>query len=51
MEGAELMTEEDKIRIAKSEYMKEYRKKNKERIKAITKRYWTKKFDTNTKGE
>lgn len=34
---------DDKAKKARSEYMKEWRKKNKDKVKATMERYWSKK--------
>ena len=38
------MNEHDKIKAARAEYAREYRRKNPEKIRAIQERYWAKKF-------
>ena len=39
------MEREEKIRKARNAYMREWRKKNPERAKAINERYWEKRFE------
>ena len=39
------MTEDERIKAARSAYYREYRKKNRQRIKEINRRYWLKKAD------
>ncbi|WP_275507169.1 hypothetical protein [Clostridium coskatii] len=40
---------EDRAKQARNEYMKNWRKKNKDKVKAAQERYWIKKAD-NKKG-
>lgn len=44
------ITVEEKIRKAKNQYQKEWRSKNKEKVKAINKRYWINRYNRITKG-
>lgn len=37
-------TKDDAIRKAKNEYLREWRKKNKDKVKEIERRYWEKKI-------
>lgn len=44
------ITVEEKIKKAKNQYQKEWRSKNKEKVKAINKRYWINRYNRITKG-
>lgn len=44
------ITVEEKIRKAKNQYQKEWRSKNKEKVKAINKRYWINRYNRIAKG-
>ena len=40
----------EKSRLEKNRYMREYRKKNKEKIQAINERYWARKATMTERG-
>lgn len=44
------MTEQEKIRAARAEYAREYRKRNPDKVKAAQERYWLRKIQKETKG-
>lgn len=45
------MTKEDKIRQARAEYARQYRKNHPERVKAAQDRYWLKKSEKAAKEQ
>lgn len=44
------MTEQEKIRAARAEYARQYRKRNPDKVKAAQERYWLRKIQKETKG-
>lgn len=47
--GGRVMDTTDKAREAKKIYMREWRRKNKDKVKAAQERYWEKKYKEMTK--
>lgn len=45
------MTEHEKIRKAKNEYMREWRKNNKDKVTTINKKYWLNKYEQEVKAD
>lgn len=44
------MTEQERIRAARAEYARQYRKRNPDKVKAAQERYWLRKIQREAKG-